>query len=212
MAASVSRGSSSARPLTRASSRKAAAASAEPPPMPAATGIFFSSRKCPAVRPSMRWRSAATALSTRLSAVGPLGPANGPAMSSAVVTPGCKVSVSAKSANATRLSKLVIAVGAAAEHAQCQIDLGGSLFDQRCGHERAYEIFRKRPFRSAAVFTALFAGLGLRRGLVGQPVFELFLDLRQVFRIGLEIARMRPLELGLRARARCANRRRRDGR
>ena len=27
--------------------------------------------------------------------------------------------------------KLVIAVGAAAEHAQCQIDLGGSLFDQR---------------------------------------------------------------------------------
>ena len=83
-AAAVNRGSSSASPFTRARRRNAAAASAEPPPMPAATGIFFSSRKYPAVRPSIRWRRPATALSTRLSAVDPLGSANGPEMSSAV--------------------------------------------------------------------------------------------------------------------------------
>src|SRR5665213_329293 len=32
----------------------------------------------------------------------------------------------------------VITIGAAAEHAQCPIDLGGSLFDQRCSHKIYY--------------------------------------------------------------------------
>ena len=134
-AAGASRASSCARSFARASSRKAAAASAEPPPMPAATGNFFSSTKRPALSPPTRARSAAAALSTRLSAGAPQAAANGPAISSASgrPAPGERVGEVGESDQAF---KLVIAVGAAAEHAQCQIDLGGCRFDQQSVGDR----------------------------------------------------------------------------
>jgi len=60
--------------------------------------------------------------------------------------------------------ELVIAVSAAADHPQCQIDLGGSLFDQR----RAHAINLSFAPQLAAV-AALLARFRLRRCLLGQP-------------------------------------------
>ncbi len=163
-AAAASRGSSSVGLFTRASSRRAAAASAEPPPSPAATGMFFSSVKCPACNPATRSRSASNALSTRFLATGPQASANGPAIVSAGSPPGCKVSVSANPANATQAFEVIEPVEAfwRTEHAQCQIDLGGSLFDQRCAHAKT------RKLAAVAVFLLGLDGLGLRRGLIWQ--------------------------------------------
>ena len=67
--------------------------------------------------------------------------------------------------------QFVIAVVAAAQHAQSQIDLGGSLFDQRCAHEGIL-----------TPVAGLLARLGLRRGFLRQPVLQLGLDLGQVVR------------------------------
>ena len=71
--------------------------------------------------------------------------------------------------------QIVIAVGAAAEHAQCQIDLGGSPFDQRCAHARCYpplpfflpalaweEVSSGKPFFSLASIFGSSSGSGLR--------------------------------------------------
>src|SRR4051812_35617277 len=55
-----------------------------------------------------------------------------------------------------------------------------------------------RAVAGSAAVAGLFGALvGLRRRFFGEPVLELLLDLRQFFRIGLEVARMRPLEVGL---------------
>src|SRR3954451_10284832 len=47
---------------------------------------------------------------------------------------------------------------------------------------------------SAAVWLLHRLGLGFRGRLLGQTGFELFLDLDELIRLGLEIARVRPLE------------------
>src|SRR5258707_15476331 len=52
-----------------------------------------------------------------------------------------------------------------------------------------------RPLAALAVFFFLVGG-SRRRGVLGQAVLDLGLDLRQLFRLRLEVAGMGPLELG----------------
>ena len=54
--------------------------------------------------------------------------------------------------------KLMIAIDAAADHPQCQIDFGGSFFEQR----RAHAMTRRLRMTPLAAVAALLAGLGLR--------------------------------------------------
>ena len=65
-------------------------------------------------------------------------------ISSAFPGTGGNSSVSATSAKRHQAFELVIAVGAAAKHAQRQIDLGGSLFDQRRITRKTYRLHRDR--------------------------------------------------------------------
>jgi hypothetical protein len=52
----------------------------------------------------------------------------------------------------------MIAIGTAADDPQCQIDLGGSLFEQRRAHAKT----RRLRIAPLAAVAALLAGLGLR--------------------------------------------------
>jgi hypothetical protein len=54
--------------------------------------------------------------------------------------------------------QIVIAIGTAADNPQCQIDLGGSLFEQRRAHAKT----RRLRIAPLAAVAALLAGLGLR--------------------------------------------------
>src|SRR5665811_969721 len=56
---------------------------------------------------------------------------------------------------------------------------------------------RRPALRSAALAVFFFLVRGSRRGgVLGQPVLDLGFDLRQLFRLRLEVAGMGPLELG----------------
>jgi hypothetical protein len=68
--------------------------------------MFLVRTKSPAFNAGTRSRSAAEAFSTKLLSVGPLAAPKGPETSSAVLSPGCRLNVSARSANATRLSSV----------------------------------------------------------------------------------------------------------
>ena len=94
--------------------------------------------------------------------------ANGPVMSSAVVAARLQGERVGEVGERHQAFELVIAVGAAAEHAQCQIDLGGSLFDQRAVTLAMPESEPVPVGHALAPVAALLAGLGLRRGLVRQ--------------------------------------------
>ncbi len=150
-AAAARRGSSSAMPLARASRRSAAAASDEPPPIPAATGSFFSRWKAPPVRPGTRAPSAAAALSTRLSAVAPQTPPNGPGDGERRLSRGRERQRVANVGEGDQALELMIAVGATADDAQRQVDLGGGEVGGDSVHAQRFTIRsspRQRGLRS----------------------------------------------------------------
>src|SRR5262245_41158604 len=184
-AACARRASSGARRFARASSRKAAAASAEPPPSPAATGKRFESAKRPSLRASTRSASARAALSTRLSATSPAAAAVGPATLSAKASPGVKVKASPTPAKATRLSISCRPSARRPTTRSVRLTLAG-----------AFSRTQLAPRGLAAAWLLVF-GLGSRRCVVGKPGFQLGLDLVEIFRLGLEVARVRPLEARL---------------
>ena len=151
-AAAITRGSSSAMRFARARSRMAAAASAEPPPSPAATGRRFDKTKRPSFSPSMRSDNSRAALSTRLSAISPDAAAVGPRTTSDRLRPRVKGQSVADRGEGDQALDVVIAVGAAADDAQRQVDLGGRQFGARSRHAE----------RSAAVRLFHRVRLGLR--------------------------------------------------
>src|SRR5262245_5625015 len=185
-AACARRASSGARRFARASSRKAAAASAEPPPSPAATGKRFESAKRPSLRASTRSASARAALSTRLSATSPAAAAVGPATLSAKASPGVKVKASATSAKATRLSISCRPSARRPRMRSVRLTLAG-----------AFSRTQLAPRGLLAAAWLLVFGLGSRGCILGKPGFQLGLDLVEIFRLGLEVARVRPLEARL---------------
>ena len=143
-----------------ASSRNAAAASAEPPPRPAATGSALSRRNAPSARPATRAASARAALSTRLSSGSPACRGGRPAHRQRKLAAAREAQPVAEVGEHHQAFDFMIAVGAPAEHAQRQIDLGGRVLDQRDGQGRA----------SPAVAGLLrLGGIGRRGRVIGQP-------------------------------------------
>ena len=122
-----------ARGWPRRTARSSAAASAEPPPSPAATGRFFSSSTVPSCSPassSRRERQRPLQQVRRRRCRGRTARRSSPGSRG----PACSVTRSPTSAKVTRLSMLVVAVGAPAEHGQRQVDLGaGDLADWHGG-------------------------------------------------------------------------------
>src|SRR5204862_25775 len=106
--------------------------------------------------------------------------------------PGYKRQAVAHGGERDQALDVVITVGAPAEHAQRQIDLGGRRLDARGRHAPAV--------RSAAVGFSRLVGVG--RGLRHQTGLELLLDLAELILVGLEVARVRPLETRLELAAR----------
>ena len=210
-----SRGSSSASRLARASRRSAAPASDEPPPSPAATGRRLSSVKRPSFRSGISAASARAALSTRLSSSGPACSAVAPRTLSDSGLPGAKRQAVADAREHHQAVEQVIAVGAAAEHGEREIDLGRGVFDElrsttfmptAAGHRRGMPPKRHarprpgivdRKLRSLSRRRASSCRRWPRRGLLGQAGRQLLLDLGQVLGLRLEVARVRPLELRL---------------
>ena len=123
-------GSSRARPLRRARSRSAAAASAEPPPRPAATGRRFVRWKAPVRSPGTRRASARAALRTRLSASPPAAFA-GRAGDGQAQRARLEAQIVAGAGEGDEAFEGVIAVGAAAEHVERQVDLGRGAGGER---------------------------------------------------------------------------------
>src|SRR6202008_2823876 len=82
---------------------------------------------------------------------------------------------------------LMIAVRTPPEHPQREIDLGGRVLDARKRHGR-----RGGGASAAPVLLA-----GRSRGILGKPGLELLLDLVELVLLGVEVARMRPLEARL---------------
>src|SRR5579864_2001467 len=178
--------SSSPRPFACARRRSAAAASDEPPPSPAPAGRRLVSVKRPSLRPSMRAASACAARSTRLSASGPAPDAVGPV----TVRPSCgptrKASRSPNGANTTRLSRSWKPSGRRPRIRSVRLTLAGASVVKTPA----------RRIKSSAAASPLLSLVGLGRVLL-QADLELLVDPRQFIGLGLEIARMRPLELGL---------------
>ena len=143
-AAAASAGWSAGMPLTRARSRSAAAASAEPPPMPAATGKFFSSRKCPPLRPGTRRAQGGFGLQHQIVGIGPAGRGIAAGDGETGVRARLQRERVGDAGKDDQAFQLMIAVGAPADDAQGQVDLGRSLFGERRGHARRISR-RRRP-------------------------------------------------------------------
>ena len=77
----------------------------------------------------MRPRAAESALRTRLSATAPLLPAKGPVILSSIFGVRLQCHHIGDIGECYETFELVIAVSAAAEHPQCQINFGRSLFE-----------------------------------------------------------------------------------
>ena len=139
------RGSSPAsriRPRDQAQSRRRVR---EPPPRPAATGRHFFEVESAQSNAGNTGLERARRLEHQI--VGTLAgcAACGPAQSASDLAARRKARRSPISANDTTLSDLMIAVGAADQHAQCQIDLGRCVLDQRI-RQRTSVSRRCRPF------------------------------------------------------------------
>ena len=161
-------------------------------------------RKRPSARPGRRAASARAALSTRLSSPSPAAAALGPLHRQR------QIAATAKSSSGRRNRRTPPGFQArdsrrrgAPSTRSVKLTLAGACSASENG---------RRQVSTAVAGLLGLGGIGRGRGVIGQPGFELVLDLRQVFRLGLQVAARASIGSALPAPGRPANRRRRDDR
>ena len=104
--------------------------------MPAATGIFFLQNETPGLEPGDTRAQRGQRLEHQIAVGRPAGGGERPADIERAIAAGVQRERVRQIGEGDQAFELVIAVAAAAEHAQCQIDLGGRRVDQRSFNDR----------------------------------------------------------------------------